>query len=362
METHSGRNISIWCWTELWGYNGGSQTETKLNSSGKACVYTDNNKWSGTKDRHWVRRRQRGMAVNSTSNGNQTSNQDISCAIRLYGLQQKTFIIALIIMISITAFAGNILIVVALKRVYSLHPPSKLLFRCLASTDLGVGLLAGPLFITYLMSQGHLRKCESLRTIFYCLAALLGEVSMLTLTSISVDRLLALLLGLRYRQKVTKRRVQVTLVLFWLLSSVIATTFIYNSFLIHITLSATELVCVAVSTYCFVKIYVKIRQHQIQIHLREQVHQDQAFNFARYKKIVSGLVWVQITVVACYVPHAIVQAVYAFKKATTPFLDFIWDVTLAMVLLKSAVNPFLYCWKVNEVRQAVKETIRAFFC
>lgn len=25
-----------------------------------------------------------------------------------------------------------------------------------------------------------------------------------------------------------------------------------------------------------------------------------------------------------FVPHAIVQAVYAFKKATTSFLDFIW--------------------------------------
>ena len=146
------------------------------------------------------------------------------------------------------------------------------------------------------------------------------------------------------------------------LSSVIATTFIYNSFLIHITLFTTEFVCVAASTFCFVKIYVKIRQSQMQIHRQEQVYQDQAFNFARYKKIVSGLVWVQITVVACYVPHAIVQAVYAFKKATTPFLDFIWDVTISMVLLNSAVNPFLYCWKVNEVRQAVKETIRAFFC
>lgn len=83
------------------------------------------------------------MAVNSTSNGNQTSNQDVSCAIRLYGLQQKTFIIALIIMISITAFAGNILIVVALKRVYSLHPPSKLLFDALLVLILELAYLQG---------------------------------------------------------------------------------------------------------------------------------------------------------------------------------------------------------------------------
>lgn len=74
------------------------------------------------------------------------------------------------------------------------------------------------------------------------------------------------------------------------------------------------------------------------------------------------LVWIQITLIACYVPHAIVQAVHAFRELASPFFDLIWDVTLAMVFFNSAVNPFLYCWKVSEVRQAVKETIRGFFC
>ena len=40
------------------------------------------------------------------------------------------------IFLSITAVLGNILILVALRKVSSLHPPSKLLFRCLATTDL----------------------------------------------------------------------------------------------------------------------------------------------------------------------------------------------------------------------------------
>ena len=41
-------------------------------------------------------------------------------------------------------------------------------------------------------------------------------VSILTSTSISVDRLLALKLGLRYRHTVTLRRVSVAVILFWL--------------------------------------------------------------------------------------------------------------------------------------------------
>ena len=37
---------------------------------------------------------------------------------------------------------GNSLILIALHKESSLHPPSKLLFRCLATTDLCVGLIA----------------------------------------------------------------------------------------------------------------------------------------------------------------------------------------------------------------------------
>ena len=51
--------------------------------------------------------------------------------------------------LSITALLGNILILAALQKESSLHPPSKLLFRCLSCTDLLVGLISEPLFIIY---------------------------------------------------------------------------------------------------------------------------------------------------------------------------------------------------------------------
>ena len=44
--------------------------------------------------------------------------------------------LAVDILLSITALAGNFLIFVALHKESSLHPPSKLLHRCLATTDL----------------------------------------------------------------------------------------------------------------------------------------------------------------------------------------------------------------------------------
>ena len=51
--------------------------------------------------------------------------------------------------LSITAFLGNILILVALRKDTSIHPPSKLPYRNLAITDLCVGIIVEPLYVAH---------------------------------------------------------------------------------------------------------------------------------------------------------------------------------------------------------------------
>ena len=57
------------------------------------------------------------------------------------------FLSSLNIFLSITAILGNALILVALRNVSSVHPPTKLSLRCLAVTDLCGGLISQPLQI-----------------------------------------------------------------------------------------------------------------------------------------------------------------------------------------------------------------------
>ena len=140
------------------------------------------------------------------------------------------FLSALSIFLSITAFLGNTLILVALHKETSLHPPSKLLYRNLAITDLCVGIILDPLAVTYLTSVVKERwdicyyanLAENLSGYTLC------GVSLLTLTAISVDRLLALLLGLRYRQVVTLRRTYISVIGFWIFSAVGASAWFWN--------------------------------------------------------------------------------------------------------------------------------------
>ena len=92
----------------------------------------------------------------------------------------------------------------ALYNETSLHPPTKLLFRFLAVTDLCVRTITQPLFAfvhlsstTNEMSWEVIYYLDELRIVSNFL---LCQVSIFTSSAISVDRLQALLSGLRYRQ------------------------------------------------------------------------------------------------------------------------------------------------------------------
>ena len=64
--------------------------------------------------------------------------------------------------------------------------------------------------------------CGPILGISFLLGVVLFGVSLLTLTAVSVDRLLALLLGLRFRNIVTSRRILAAVICFWILNIAIA--------------------------------------------------------------------------------------------------------------------------------------------
>lgn len=90
--------------------------------------------------------------ASSTKDGNHTiTDQEYSC---VTGLKETHAIILSILNIPlfISAVLGNILMIVALRKVSSLHPPSKLLLSCLSCTDLVMNLICHPLFVALSLS------------------------------------------------------------------------------------------------------------------------------------------------------------------------------------------------------------------
>ncbi|XP_068739042.1 adenosine receptor A3-like [Montipora capricornis] len=272
---------------------------------------------------------------------------------------------ALNIFLSITATLGNCLILVSLQNVSSIHVASKLLFQCLAVTDLGVGLITQPLYAalelkgaTKVNTNSHIYVTKAQRSS----ALILCGVSILTSAAISVDRLLAVVLRQRYRQVVTLRRVRVLTICVWLASLSIG---LMDIFLTHhitnVVAGVTMILCVLFSLFSYSIIFVKLRQHQAQV--QDVINRRQpnggriSLNITRYKKTVDSIAWIQLTLVICYVPFFVCLMI---DHSRGPLI--VYDFTVTLFLLNSSINPVLYCWKMKEIRQAVKETVKSLCC
>ena len=189
-------------------------------------------------------------------------------------------------------------------------------------------------------------------------------MTLLTMTAIGVDRLFALLLGLRYRQVVTLKRTYATAYTVWVVSIVAAISYLGNY---QITIWYGRIVisfCVVTSIVSYSKIFHTLRNHhtRVQDYVQQQQQASQAIPLiiARYRKAVSSALWVQLTLVACYLPYGIVGA-FSYSNVS-PSGGLALNITATLVYLNSSLSPLLYCWKISEVKQAVKQTIRDALC
>ena len=303
----------------------------------------------------------------SSGRSHTKSYEELLCSPFLVGgLQQQLSIcfLAVDILLSITAFAGNFLILVALHKESSLHPPSKLLYCCLATTDLLVGLVSLPLSALYRMSmvQEHWSLCRYVRDVAYITGYVLFLVSLMTMTAISLDRLLALLLGLRYKQIVTLKRTYIIVTTFWVFNLVASLCGIFHHRIIFMYSSLVISFCLVISFASYTKIFCTLRYHQAQLRDQQQLSQTNALNMARFRKAVYSALWVQLALVVCYAPVCTLNIVIAHTKKYSFLLFVVYKVAIILICFNSTLNPFLYCWKISEVRQAMKQAIREALC
>ena len=308
--------------------------------------------------------------TNFTEDENQKTFEEQSCSSEFTeGVHGELIFLSTInVFFSVAAFLGNTLILVALHKESSLHPPSKLLYRNLAVTDLCVGIVVEPLKVASWISMVNKKWkiCYYVSLTNSLSALLLCAVSLLTLTALSLDRLLALLLGLRYRQVVTLRSIYITEVILWILA--ITFTFVYAWIpFVRLWLFRTVLpICLVTSVFSYTIILVTLRhnQNQVQDHIgQRQPSQAVALNTGRYRKAVYSALWVQVALVVCYLPFFITAVVLASQRGgrMTSSVWLAWQFTATLIYLNSSLNPLLYYWKIREIRQAVKETLGQFF-
>ena len=301
--------------------------------------------------------------MNISEHGNFSTSDQLHWII--YQTPSFVLIFSLNIFLAITATLGNTLILTALHKVSSIHLPTKFLLRCLAMPDFCVGVIVELLLAAFLMeiASGKWRILHLTLSIFNFIFC---GFCLLTATAISVDRLLALVLGLRYRHTVTLTRVRCLVVCFLLTG--IVNGFIYSLSSRNLANSAVFVVIITslfLSVFSHAKIFLKLRQHQAQV--RQHVGHEQEkcgeipLNIERYKKTVCTMAWVQLALVFCSFPRFIFLILATVTNSYKTGSIFQGS-ALTVIYFKSIINPIFYCWKIPEVREAVKTTVKQIRC
>ncbi len=112
------------------------------------------------------------------------------------------------------------------------------------------------------------------------------------------------------------------------------------------------------SIYCYMRIYFVLRNHvQAQVTPQGQPNAISPLNLSRYKKTVSTALWVFAALIICYAPFGFMLIVNTTESELNGHLVILQLFCNTLVYLNSSLNPALYCWKMREVRHAVKEIL-----
>ena len=195
---------------------------------------------------------------------------------------------------------GNALVLAAIIRNSFIRSTSMIMLCSLAVSDLLVGLIAKPFhihnrFIYYVWIMTGPSVCM---------------VSLLTITTITVDRFVALHYHMRYATLVTKSRVKYTLVIIWLISFLVSGFDFWSIRVNKFLLGVITIICLIICTFSSVIIYLIVRRHQLQMHAQQQAVQslnaENNLNMTRLKRSAMNTFVFYIALIICYFPLYVV--------------------------------------------------------
>lgn len=260
---------------------------------------------------------------------------------------------------SLLTVSGNYIILRAIWKTQELHSPSFILLFCLAAADLLVGLICQPFFVAYQIAEltDNFSAYCILRMIQNISGWITTGVSFGTLSGVSIDRLLALTLHLRYNTIVTVQRIVRAVCVFWILSiAVVMVRFWIRPWIIFPF--AVVVASFVVTTLSTLKIFQIIRRHQRQITQQQQSVQSSTTNaMIKCRKSAVTVLYVYGLFVILYLPFCATMFVEAVTGYTLT-VKIAYDYVTTAVFINSFLNPIVYCWRIGEIRRAVKNLLR----
>lgn len=120
--------------------------------------------------------------------------------------------------------------------------------------------------------------------------------------------------------------------------------------------------CFAISSIVYFKVFRIIHHHQQQVHANTNANGQDVINLKKYRKSVHTILWILALFLLCYAP-------FVLSTISTKALDISYETSLTVLhlsttvlFMSSSLNPFLYIWRLKDIRNEAKHVIRKIFC
>lgn len=285
----------------------------------------------------------------------------------LVGQQNTMLVVNMManILLMMTAIFGNLSILLSFVLVSSLRSTSNYLLIGLALTDLGVGLVVHPLYIVVLFCvyTNSVPHCTILAA-YSTVTSFLGGVSLLYITLIGLDRYLAIRLHLRYRQLVTKNRINIIQASVWVLNATLSLVWIEGFHVYSMFAAVVVSISLVVTFAVYIKVYLVVQRHKVQIHdqMSTQMLQFENCRLKRLRKSAINTLYVFFAFLLCYLPFSVTTTINNISSAPNRVSVLAFEFSATLMLSNSSLNPMMYCVRLPDFRRALKKTYRRVLC
>ncbi|XP_031551941.1 melanopsin-B-like [Actinia tenebrosa] len=256
----------------------------------------------------------------------------------------------------------NAVVLFAIWRTKSLHTPSCILLGSLALSDFFVGAVTQPAYVAYKFAEVN-GEFDN-----YCIRGVLAlgsayvfaGTSFLTLLAISIDRYLALHLGMRYRQIVTTSRVTKVVIIIWVFGCLLSSSQMFlGSKTFGRVVSGIMIFCLLVTAWAYIKSFKALKLHQAKVGTSRHASQSaySIKDIKKYRETLTVILYIIVLVLICYIPFVCASAaigVKGFTSATRAARNIASPISFA----NSFLNPIVYYWKLKDIRHACVNAVR----
>ena len=268
---------------------------------------------------------------------------------------------------SYTTTILNTVAICAIMKTSSLSRNFKTLLLSLAVSDLGIGLLAQPMYVAYL-AMDSTQKNETTETYDVIYITTLIPInfffyaSFFSVMALCVDRVLAIQLHLRYQELVTYKRVAIGVISIWVISALISLIRLFiPKNIMYVIFVVISYACIINVTSLSVKLYLTLRRHINQNQVPQVAQTGQGESVQRKRKSAMASLFVYLVFIVCYLPNICCLFIIAAIPEPRINVRLLGFYTLTLSFLNSTLNPLIYYWKMKQIRNTIMNKLQVVF-